>query len=140
MRHALKAYVVAGILALAATLSADTRLFGADPTSPGAAKPSLQKTAATMEKLKNLGTELGRTLDLAIDLFSGNGADSLSQNKTALLSGNSPKLLSENTTPILSGNTFSLFSNIKVEIHIDNSGNNVTGGSAAPPAGLPPRR
>src|SRR5208283_248173 len=97
--------------------------------------------SATLEKMKDLGAHLGRALDIAVDLFSGNQADLLSKNKTALLSGNSPallsgnapKVLSENTTPILSGNTFSLFSNIKVEIHINNSGNTTAAGAAAQP-------
>ena len=79
---------------------------------------------------------------IAVDLFSNNQADLLSNNKTALLSGNrptilsgnTPKILSENATPILSGNTFSVLSNIKVEIHIDNSGNNMASGATAQPA------
>ena len=90
---------------------------------------------------------LGRALDVAVDLLSGNETDLLSRNKTALLSGNKPEILSGNkaailsgnkpeilsgnkpailsgnTTPILSGNTFSVLSNIKIEIHINNSGN-----------------
>ena len=82
------------------------------------------------------GTHLGRAVDIAVELFSGNEAELLSKNKTALLSGNrptilsgnNPKVLSENTTPIFSGNTFSVLSNIKVEIHIDNSGNSAAGG------------
>jgi hypothetical protein len=61
----------------------------------------------------------------------------LSGNTPTLLSGNSPKVkvLSENTTPILSGNTFSVLSNVKIEIHIDNSGTHSTGGTTAPPTG-----
>ena len=143
----------------------------AKPTSPGAnpwlsliattspvppaaaAKPSPQNAAATLEKLKNLGTLLGRALDLAVHLMSGNEADLLSKNTTALLSGNKPeilsgnkpailsgnkpavlsgnntKVLSENETPIFSGNTFSFLSNIKIEIHINNS----AGAMAQPP-------
>ncbi|MGA2258049.1 MAG: hypothetical protein ABSG53_25575 [Thermoguttaceae bacterium] len=125
--------------------------------SLAAAKPSPQKTAATAEKLRNLGALLGRALDVAVDLLSGNETELLSKNKTALLSGNKPeilsgnkpeilsgnkpeilsgnkpKLLSGNRTPILSGNTFSMFSNIKVEIHINNSCNNVAPSAAAQP-------
>jgi hypothetical protein len=102
-------------------------------------KPAPKKPDAAMEKVRALGEHLGRALDIALDLFSGNQADLLSKNKTALLSGNSPKLLSgnspnllsgnapkvlsENQTPIFSGNKISLFSNFKVEIHIENSGN-----------------
>jgi hypothetical protein len=60
------------------------------------------------------------------ELLSGNCPKLLSENNPKLLSGNSPKLLSENQTPLCSGNRFSLFSDIKLEIHIDisNSGNN----------------
>jgi hypothetical protein len=113
------------------------------PTAAAAARPAPQRAATTMEKLKNLGAQLRRALDIAVDLLSNNEADLLSKNKTALLSGNSPKLVSDNATPILSGNktpilsgnTFSMFSNIKVEIHIENSGNNnvAPGATALPP-------
>jgi hypothetical protein len=142
-------------------------------SSPAAAITGPNKAAATEEKLKNLGALLGRALDVAIDLLSGNETDLLSRNKTALLSGNKseilsgnrpeilsgnkpeilsgnkpeilsgnkpeilsgnkPKVLSGNRTPILSGNTFSVLSNIKVEIHINNSGNNVPPGPMAQP-------
>jgi len=179
-------------LTLTATLLADNRLFAADQTAPAAAKPTVfqlpairdvynpprtpssiavakpspQKPAAAMEKLKDLGAQLRRALDVAFDLLSGNETDLLSRNKTALLSGNKPEILSGNeaelltknktallsgnkpeilsgnkpailsgnTTPILSGNTFSMFSNIKIEVHVYNSGNNV----AAPPSAQPP--
>ena len=104
-----------------------TRPYGPSVPSPAAANPYAYAAAPILEKLKDIGAHLGRALDLAADLFSGNEAEFLSKNKTALLSGNNPKVLSENTTPILSGNTFSVFSNIKVEIHIDNSGNNMAG-------------
>ena len=149
MRHASHATMVAVFLSLAATLIAGDRLFAADRTPPAAAKPgqytprpsSPYLTAPNMEKLKELGAHLGRALDIAVELFSGNKAELLSKNKTALLSGNrptilsgnNPKVLSENTTPILSGNTFSVLSNIKVEIHIENSGNNAAGGATAQP-------
>ena len=131
--------VLTVLLSLTAALFADSRLFAADRIAPAAAQPSPQPTAA-QDKLKDLGTHLRRALDIAVDLFSGNQADLLSKNKTALLSGNSPKILtdnnpkvlSENRTPILSGNTFSLFSNIKVEIHINNSGNAAAPGGSAP--------
>lgn len=102
--------------------------------APAHANPASQPMAI-LEKLKSLA-QLEQAFDLAADLFSGNTisgneADLLSKNKTALLSGNSPKILtgkspkvlSENTIPIMSGNTFSLLSNIKVEIHIEYSGN-----------------
>ncbi|MGO9115060.1 MAG: hypothetical protein ACLP9L_38095 [Thermoguttaceae bacterium] len=203
MRHTFQAHVVAVILSVAAALSADNRLLAAEPAAkpshpstkpsvPGPSnKPDLlhafnpqrpgvlspQAAATAMEKLRTLGALLGRALDVAVDLLSGNETDLLSRNKTALLSGNSPKLLSgnspnllsgnapnllsgnapnllsgnapnllsgnapkilsENKTPILSGNTISMFSNIKVEIHIynNNNGNNntVTGNTAQPP-------
>ena len=191
MRHTFQVPVVMVFLSVAAVLAADNRLSAAEQAKPGAtpvpsalkflitkappaaaAKPAPQHAAATMEKLRNLGAQLRRALDIAVDLFSGNEADLLSKNKTALLSGNSPRLLSgneaellaknktallsgnkpailsgnktallsgnkpailsgnspkvlsENTTPIFSGNKFSLFSNIKIEIHIINSGDN----------------
>jgi hypothetical protein len=65
-------------------------------------------------------------------ILSGNAPNLLSGNAPNLLSGNAPKLLSGNATPIfsgnkaqiLSGNSFSMFSNLKIEIHIENSGNN----------------
>lgn len=113
------------------------------PTS-SAPNPKACPMDPTLAKLKDLGTHLGRAFDIAFDLLSGNQTDLLSKNKAALLSGNrakilsdnAPKLLSENSTPILSGNTFSVLSNIKIEIHIDNSGNNnnTAGGAAARPA------
>ncbi|MCC6123758.1 MAG: hypothetical protein IT426_02250 [Pirellulales bacterium] len=90
-----------------------------------------------------------RALKLAVNLLSGNETnllsgnrpELLSNNKAALLSGNSPELLSGNSpkllsdnkpnilsgnqTPILSGNRISLsiLSGLKIEIHIENSGN-----------------
>ena len=137
MRHASQVKVAAVFLSLTAALLAGNRLFAADRTSPAAARPCPHATPTTAEKLKDLGSQLGRALGIAIDLLSNNQADLLSKNKTALLSGNNPKVLSENTTPILSGNTFSVLSNIKIEIHIDNSGNNTAGGAAAQPS---PRR
>ena len=190
MRHSFQVHVVAVFLSGATALSAGNGLLAAEPAKPAAkpaplglqfqitgqgvptaaraARPAPQRAATTMEKLKNLGAQLRRALDIAVDLLSnneadllsknktallsGNEADLLAKNKTALLSGNSPKLVSDNATPILSGNktpilsgnktpilsgnTFSMFSNIKVEIHIENSGNNnVAPGAAA----LPPR-
>jgi len=106
---------------------------------------------ATLDKVKALGEHLGRAVDLAFDLLSGNSAELFSKNRTALLSGNktallsgnsanllsgnAPKLLSDNTTPILSGNSFSLLSNFKLEIHIENSGN---GAGGLPGAGRTP--
>ena len=100
------------------------------------------KPPAMAEKAKALGEHLGRALEIALDLFSGNKAEILSNNKAALLSGNSanllsgnaPKVLSDNTTPILSGNSFSLFSNFKIEIHIENSGNGAGGLPGVRPA------
>jgi hypothetical protein len=142
MRRTIYIPVLATLLSLAAILATAQTGSAADKAKPAAAKPSASKTDPACEKLKALGAHLGRALDIALDLFSGNQADLLSKNKAALLSGNkaallsgnsanllsgnAPKVLSENTTPIFSGNTFSLFSNFKVEIHIENSGNNVT--------------
>lgn len=78
-------------------------------------------------------------VDVGIDLLSGNEAELLSNNEAELLSGNraevlsgnspkllsdnKPELLSRNQTLILSGNRISLRPQIKVEIHISNSGN-----------------
>jgi hypothetical protein len=80
--------------------------------------------------------------DNEMNLLSGNKPELLSKNKAALLSGNSPELLSgnkpkivsDNETKLLSGNKFSLsiLSNLKIEIHIENSGNN-SGNNAPPP-------
>jgi hypothetical protein len=105
---------------------------------------------------------LRTALDLAVNLLSGNETnllsgnrpELLSKNKTALLSGNSPellsknnpKLISENKAQILSGNNaslfsgnrISLFSGFKIEIHIENTGNN--SGNHAPAAGPNPGR
>ena len=156
MRHVSQVKFVAVFLSLTVALLAGNRLFAADRAapaparfdishtavpSPGAAKPCPRPTAATMDKLKDLGGHLGRALDVALDLLSGNEANLLSNNNTALLSGNcpkvrlgdNPKVLSENRIPVLSGNTFSLLSNIKVEIHIDNSGNNTAGSAPVRP-------
>ncbi len=162
MQHASQAKYLTVFLSLTAALLAGDRLLAAERTSsPSPAKPSAVKPSysngnpyvpfstgtsasyvkaapsptAALEKLKDLGAHLGRALDIAVDLFSGNEAELLSKNKTALLSGNrptilsgnNPKVLSENATPILSGNTFSVLSNIRVEIHIENSGNNACG-------------
>jgi hypothetical protein len=159
MQRTSKALVAALFLSLAAAPFAGQRLLAADkpadavkrstttlqatwqasPTTVTdakvAAKPVAKptpKSDATMEKLKDLRTHLGRALSIACDLFSGNEAELFSNNKAAILSGNSPALLSGNkpailsgnTTPILSGNTLSVLSNIKIEIHIENSGNN----------------
>ena len=172
MRNLFQVHSVAVLLSLTAFFSTDQRLRASEPTSAKATRPSPSaaaasntpriyapalgsaalnptspKTATTMEKLRNLGALLGRALDVAVDLLSGNETDLLSRNKTALLSGNKPEILSGNkaailsgnkpeilsgnkpailsgnTTPILSGNTFSVLSNIKIEIHINNSGN-----------------
>ena len=116
----------------------------------GQSKPA-PPPAAVCDKLKEIGEHLARALDVAVELLSGNEADILSKNHTTLLSGNSPTLLSGNTpkvlsgnkptvlsgnqTPIFSGNTFSLLSNIKLEIHIENSGNSI-----APPPQPPAKR
>ncbi len=127
------------------------------PQGPSPAMPMLspQNMAAAMEKLRSLGTQIGRALDVAVRLLSGNEVDFVSRNKTNLLSGNAPeilsgnkpnllsgnapKLLSGNKMPILSGNSFSMFSNIKVEIHIYNANNgnnnNITGNTAQPHGG-----
>jgi hypothetical protein len=176
MRKTIQFHAVAALLSVAATLLVGNRLMAADQASKptatpsrwtastglippqAAGKPSLQRPAATMEKLKNLGALLGRALDMAVDLLSGNETDLLSRNKTALLSGNKPeilsgnkpeilsgnkaailsgnkpKILSDNKTPILSGNTFSVLSNLKIEIHINNSGNSPAPGVMAQPA------
>ena len=114
------------------------------------------QAAATLEKLKELRTHLGRALSVACDLFSGNEANLLSGNKTALLSGNKPEILSGNKTallsgnkpeilsgnkpailsgnktPIFSGNTLSILSNFKIEINIENSGNHPAPAPATP--------
>jgi hypothetical protein len=69
-------------------------------------------------------------------LLSGNSPKLLSGNKPKILSDNKPKILSDNQTPILSGNRFSLsiLSNLKIEIHIENTGNNSgNSGNHAPP-------
>jgi hypothetical protein len=167
MRHTfqIQIYVMAVFLSLAAVLSAQQRLFSAEPGKSPVAKPntpsspqktattssvwttitattpaSPQKTATTAEKLKTLGALLRGALDVTVDLLSGNETDLLSKNHTALLSGNNPKVLSgnsakvlsENQTPILSGNSFSMFSNIKIEVHIQNSGNTIRPGAAQP--------
>jgi hypothetical protein len=66
-------------------------------------------------------------------ILSGNRVEAkqLSENNTHLLSGNTSKLLSDNKTPVLSGNKISLFSDIKVEINMENIGNNNRQGGPA---------
>jgi hypothetical protein len=66
-------------------------------------------------------------------LLSGNSPTLLSGNSPELLSGNKPKIVSDNETKLFSGNKFSLsiLSNLKIEIHIENTGNN--NGNHAPP-------
>jgi hypothetical protein len=200
MRHTSPTTQLMALIAtLGSALLVNSRLLAADQTAPATAKPnafhlpaiqdvrtpphavlglgvsaaqpSPQRPAATIEKLKELGAQLRRALDISVDLLSGNETDFLSRNKTALLSGNKPEILSGNkpevlsgnkaamlsgnkpeilsgnkpeilsgnkptvlsgnTTPILSGNSF--LSNIKIEIHITNSGN----GAGAPPFAQP---
>ena len=194
MRHTFQAQVIAVLLSAAAVVSADHRLLAAGPTKPDNVKPSYsitpagpqrfiapqgpspaapflspQNIAAAAERLRSLGTQIGRALDVTVRLLSGNEVDFVSRNNTNLLSGNAPKILSDNKpdllsgnktnllsgnapeilsrnkpnilsgnkVPILSGNSFSMFSNIKVEIHIYNNNNgnnnNVTGNTAQPP-------
>jgi hypothetical protein len=100
--------------------------------------------------------ELLREVELAVNLLSGNEtnllsgnkpellsknkAELLSDNKTELLSKNNPKLLSNNKTAILSGNHFSFFSGLKIEIHIENVGNNSGNRNDAPAAPSRPER
>lgn len=110
------------------------------PLGP-AAFPFQLTTPGMADKVKALGERLGQALNRAVDVFSGNEAEFLAKNKTALLSGNEaelasknkatllshnrpsvlngekPKVLSENKTAVLSGNkaegnTMNLFSNI----------------------------
>jgi hypothetical protein len=142
MRHTIYVPLVTALFILAATMS-----NAQVPKS--SAKPAPKKPDAVFEKVKALREHLGRALDIALELFSGNQADLLSKNKMALLSGNSPKLLSgnsanllsgnapkvlsENQTPIFSGNKISFFSNLTVEIHIENSGNGAGSPSAVRP-------
>jgi hypothetical protein len=145
MLRSSNALVAAIFLSLIAIPFASHRLAAAEKASPAAkkpvatkaayaltaAKPSPEKAAATVAKLRELRDHLGRALSVVCDLFSGNEAELLSNNKAALLSGNSaailsgnkPAILSGNTTPILSGNSLSVLSNLKIEIHIENSGN-----------------
>lgn len=114
---------------------------------PGAMLDHLKQFAADQ---KPQWDELLRAFKLAVNLLSGNETnllsgnrpELLSKNKAALLSGNSPevlsgnkpKILSDNHTPILSNNHFSLsfLSNLKIDIHIENTGNN-NGNNAPPP-------
>jgi hypothetical protein len=138
-----KILVAALFVSLTTIPIASQQALAIDIASP--AKKSPQKSAATAEKMKNLGDHLGRAFDIVCELFSGNEAELLSKNKTALLSGNKPAILSGNkpailsgnTTPILSGNSFSVLSNFKIEVHIENTGNHI----APPPAtATPPKR
>jgi hypothetical protein len=75
-------------------------------------------------------------------ILSGNRVEAkqLSENDTHLLSGNTSKLLSDNKTPMLSGNKISLFSDIKVEINMENIGNNNRQGGPAVNPGAPARQ
>ncbi len=68
-------------------------------------------------------------------LVSDNEAHVLSGNAPNLLSGNEPEILSGNKAEVLSGNHISILSNIKIEIHISETGNN--SGNEVPP---PPRK
>jgi hypothetical protein len=121
---------------------------------PGAMVEQLKKLGAEQ---KSRWEELLRVLKLAVNLLSGNETnllsgnrpELLSKNKAALLSGNSPHLLSgnrpkllsgnkpeilsHNKTSLFSGNHISLFSGIKIEIHIENTGNNSGNKSHASP-------
>ncbi len=176
MRPIISKPILAAVAAFAVIVATVQNAAAAD--KPPAHKPVQHETYSLFkvfggpkpptpaEKVRLLGEHLGRALDIALDLFSGNTAEFLSNNKAALLSGNSanllsgnapnllsgnaptcfpatrptcfpatpnllsgnaPKVLSGNTTPILSGNSFSMFSNFKLEIHIENSGNGAGG-------------
>jgi hypothetical protein len=131
-------------------------VFG--PMSPAGATvvPNTPPEEVLLDRLKKFGdmqrrqwAELLREVELSMDLFSGNQTNLLSGNKPELLSGNNtellsknnPKLLSDNKqkilsnnkTSILSGNHFSFFSGLKIEIHIDNVGNNSGNRNDVPP-------
>jgi hypothetical protein len=78
------------------------------------------------EKLSRLAEDL--TLKLLSNnqahLLSGNSPKFLSENEPEILSGNKTQLLSGNHASIFSGNHVSFFSGLKIEIHIENTGNN----------------
>jgi hypothetical protein len=89
--------------------------------------------SSLVEHFADLKEKLGRLIrEASLKLFSGNETNLLSGNSPKLLSENEPKILSGNKTqvlsgnrtPILSGNRISLFSGLKIEIHIENNGNN----------------
>jgi hypothetical protein len=134
--------------AVAAPVHAQAKPAVAAPlhmAQPMAAVPQMRDLAAMHGSLMD---KLRGALDVAVDLLSGNHthllsdieaellsnnkAELLSGNKTKvlsdispnLLSGNKPEVLSNNQMPILSGNRVSFFSNLKIEIHIENAGNN----------------
>jgi hypothetical protein len=66
-------------------------------------------------------------------ILSGNRAKLLSENEPKILSNNKTAVLSGNKTPILSGNRISFFSGLKIEIHIENTGNNSGNRNLPPP-------
>jgi len=84
--------------------------------SPAAASPSPQKSPTTAEKLKQLGSLLGRALDVAVSLLSGNETELFSKNQAALLSGNKPEILSGNKADLLSGNKPEILSGNKPKL------------------------
>ncbi len=89
--------------------------------------------------------------DLVAQLLSGNHTKLLVENKPEVLTGDHPKVLSGNEARLLSGNKanisdneasccshnqISLFSNIKIEIYVSGTGNQVGGPGPHPP--MPP--
>jgi hypothetical protein len=118
-----------------------------------------ERQKAQWEKMLSTALKLTATLlsGNETNLLSGNRPELLSKNKTSLLSGNSPELLSKNNpkllsenkqkllsgnkTAIFSGNHFSFFSGLKIDIHIENTGNNNgnnSGNIPPPPPGPAP--
>jgi hypothetical protein len=135
------------------------------PAHPGALADQLkifaERQKSQWEKMLSTALKLTATLlsGNETNLLSGNRPELLSKNKTSLLSGNSPELLSKNNpkllsenkqkllsgnkTAIFSGNHFSFFSGLKIDIHIENTGNNNgnnSGNIPPPPPGPAPEK
>jgi hypothetical protein len=134
MRRSYQTQSIALFLLVATGLLAGDRLFGADRPNPiavktlpttktvatsakmvplAAAKPLPPSECPVLAKLKSLGSQLQKALELGVDVLSGNKADLLSNNKPNLLSGNKPNLLSGNSPKLLSGNSANLLSGNK---------------------------
>ncbi len=144
MRHAISIPVLAAIFTLPAILAVIRDGSAADKPATPVKKPATPvylnysgaivapRPDAVLDKVKALGERLGQALNRAVDVLSGNEAEFLAKNKTALLSGNEAELLAKNKTALLSGNSPRVLNGEKPKVLSENktavlSGNKAEG-------------